>query len=71
MVNVVNVFKRKKLLTGSDLPSSKARFGIVSLLELARASFLPDRDLHGSYLGFLDENDASLYEQYCVDKFFP
>ena len=72
MVNVIkNVFKRKHFLTGADLPSSKARFGIVPLLELARASFLPDQDLHGSYLGSLGEKDASLYEQYCVDNFFP
>lgn len=61
-----NVFKRKKILTGADPPSSKARFGIVSLLELARALFLPDQDLHGSYLGSLGEKEASLYERYCV-----
>ena len=60
MVNVIkNVFKRKNL-TGADLPCSKARFRIVPLLELARASFLPDQDLHGSYLGSLGEKDASL-----------
>lgn len=67
MVNVIKMFlKGKKILTDANPPSSKARFGTVSLLGLARALFLLDQDLHGSYLGSLVEKDASLYEQYCV-----